>query len=123
MPLSAQQANQLLDSITTEAQLRVLINDLSNHLGDFADTAAAIDSLDVIVMTDSSVAHLAASLNKPVINLLNAVPYWLCALEKKTTPWYPTMRLVKQANNGCWDDVIQQAKLLLETRVTNKRSS
>ncbi|MGI1678942.1 MAG: tetratricopeptide repeat protein [Cellvibrionaceae bacterium] len=100
-----------------------VIHDLSNHLDDFADTAAAIDSLDVIVMTDSSVAHLATSLNKPVINLLNAVPYWLYALEEKTTPWYPMMTLVKQANNGCWDDVTQQAKLLLETRVTNKKSS
>lgn len=75
------------------------IEDIGSRCDDFADTAAAIENLDVIVMTDSSVAHLAASLNKPVINLIQKVPYWLYILEHEATPWYPSMHLVTHENN------------------------
>jgi Tfp pilus assembly protein PilF len=75
------------------------IEDIGSRCEDFADTAAAIENLDVIVMTDSSVAHLAASLNKPVINLIQTVPYWLYALKKDSTEWYSSMRLVQLGND------------------------
>lgn len=72
------------------------IEDIGGRCDDFADTAAAIENLDLIVMTDSSVAHLAGSLNKPVINLVQKVPYWLYVLDKEKTPWYPSMFLHKR---------------------------
>ncbi len=87
------------------------IEDLGNRCDDFADTAAAIENLDVIVMTDSSVAHLAASLNKPVINLIQKVPYWLYALEAEKTPWYPSMRLVRHDQGGEWRNRVKQILL------------
>jgi len=65
-------------------------------------------------MTDSSVAHLAASLNKPVINLLQKVPYWLYTPEEKTTPWYPAMILIKQIQSKDWESVFQLVRAELE---------
>lgn len=86
------------------------IEDIGSRCDDFADTAAAIEQLDLIVMTDSSVAHLAASLNKPMINLLQYVPYWLYALDLETTPWYPSMQLIRQRRVGDWSDVMVRAR-------------
>jgi len=91
------------------------IQDIGSLCDDFADTAAAIEQLDVVVMTDSSVAHLAGSLNKPVINLLQNVPYWLYALDESRTPWYPSMSLLKQAQSRDWETVFQQAIKQLKT--------
>lgn len=93
-----------------------IIENLGARCEDFADTAAAIANLDIIVMTDSSVAHLAASMGKPVINLLQKVPYWLYTLKETTTPWYPSMQLIKQQEVGIWDDVFKQAAEVLRTK-------
>jgi len=98
------------------------IQDLGSLCEDFADTAAAIEQLDVIVMTDSSVAHLAASLNKPVINLLQKVPYWLYTLEEKTTPWYPSMQFVRQKNPPNWSFVFDELRELLRNQYTTNTS-
>jgi Flp pilus assembly protein TadD len=89
------------------------IEDIGSQCHDFADTAAAIENLDVIVMSDSSVAHLAASLNKPVINLIQRVPYWLYALAQETTPWYLAVRLksggfFSKDINGLVDEIIRR---------------
>lgn len=84
------------------------IEDIGSRCDDFADTAAAIENLDLIVMTDSSVAHLAGSLNKPVINLIETVPYWLYALEKSATPWYSSMRLIERDDAGAWCQAVAQ---------------
>jgi hypothetical protein len=91
-----------------ENGVEAYIEDLGSHCDDFADTAAAIENLDMIVMTDSSVAHLAASLNKPVINIVSKIPYWLYALDKHTTPWYPSMRLVERDEAGMWRQQVHQ---------------
>lgn len=82
-----------------------LVIDLAGALGDFADTAAAVEHMDVIIMTDSALAHLAASLNKPVINLLQYKPYWLYATDARTRAWYPAMQTIRQAKPGDWDGV------------------
>lgn len=93
-----------LDELHRE-RAQAYIEDLGQRCDDFADTAAAIENLDAIVMTDSSVAHLAASLGKPVINIVQRVPYWLYALRKDSTPWYSSMRLIEQPERGHWDDL------------------
>lgn len=87
---------------------RSYIIDLAPYLNDFADTAAAIEQLDMIVMSDSAVAHLAGSLGKPVINLLQYKPYWLYMPLAQTTPWYPSMRLIRQPEPGDWESVFAQ---------------
>lgn len=98
------------------------IDDIGSRCEDFADTAAAIENLDAIVMTDSSVAHLAASLNKPVINLLQKVPYWLYTLEAEATPWYSSMKLVRQERAGDWGLVLDRAGELLASIESLRKS-
>ncbi len=98
-----------------------LVFDLAPHLADFADTAAACRQLDLVIMTDSAVAHLAGSLGTPVWNLLNFVPYWPYRGQAATTPWYPSMRLFRQPAPGAWDEVFRQAKAALAEFAEHKR--
>ena len=99
-----------------------LIVDLGGIVGDFADTAAIVEQLDLVVMTDSAVAHLAGSLAKPIWNVLNLVPYWLYQMERADTPWYPTMRLFRQRRLGDWDGVFAEVESALAAAVAAKRA-
>lgn len=83
-----------------------LITDLSPYLGDFADTAAAIQALDLIISVDTAVAHVAGSLARPVWTLIPFVPDWRWMLNRDDSPWYPTMRLFRQPAPGDWSSVI-----------------
>ncbi|WP_342724632.1 tetratricopeptide repeat-containing glycosyltransferase family protein [Bradyrhizobium sp. B097] len=84
------------------------IIDLSPHLNDFADTAAAIEQLDLVVMTDSAVAHLAGALGKPVWVLLGRNAHWLWLTHRTDSPWYPSMRLFRPRAGGDWDHVFDK---------------
>jgi tetratricopeptide (TPR) repeat protein len=86
------------------------IIDLAPQLADFADTAAAISYLDLIIMTDSSVAHLAGAMGKPVWLLLSHRPYWLWLLGRIDSPWYPSFRLFRPKAWGHWDSVFDDAQ-------------
>ncbi|MCK4946513.1 MAG: glycosyltransferase family protein [Alphaproteobacteria bacterium] len=87
---------------------------LGHLFNDFSDTAAALEQMDLILMTDSALSHLAGSFNIPVINMLNFKPYWLYFPENTSTPLYPSMRLVRQTNPGDWDDVLERVEGLLQ---------
>ena len=76
--------------------------DLSGDLQSFADTAAAISALDLVISVDTAVAHLAGALGKPVWLLLNANPCWRWELATASSPWYPGMRVFRQASAGDW---------------------
>jgi len=78
-------------------------------IDDFADTAAAISQLDLIIMTDSAVAHLAGSLGKPVWLLLGLWAHWLWLLDRADIPWYASMRLFRPRGEGDWDYVFDAA--------------
>jgi hypothetical protein len=82
------------------------IADLTSHLHDFADTAAFMAELDLIISTDTSVPHLAGALGRPVWKLLQWVPDWRWGLEGERCPWYPTMRLFRQPALGDWASAI-----------------
>lgn len=101
-----------------EAELRALprggpIIDLSHDIYDFADTAAVISCLDLVIMTDSSVAHLAGSMGKPVWLLLGYVAHWLWLLDRTDSPWYPSIRLFRPRGEGDWDYVFDAASMAL----------
>ena len=87
--------------------LRNKITDCGPHLTDFAQTAAAISQLDLIVSVDTSVAHIAGALGRPTWTLLHLSPDWRWMYRGKTTPWYPTMQLFRQTELGQWKDVFQ----------------
>ncbi|HEX6003420.1 MAG TPA: tetratricopeptide repeat protein [Burkholderiales bacterium] len=80
--------------------------DLGADLHDFADTAAVVSLLDVLICADTSVAHLAGALGKPVWTLVPTPSDWRWLEGREDSPWYPTMRLFRQARQGDWGDVI-----------------
>jgi tetratricopeptide (TPR) repeat protein len=89
------------------------VNDLAPALGDFADTAAVIENLDLVVSVDTAVAHLTGALGKPVWLLLPYVPEWRWLLDREDSPWYPTMRLFRQQSAGDWAGVVERVKVAL----------
>jgi tetratricopeptide (TPR) repeat protein len=93
-------------AIELQPPLDLHVQDLDSHLQDYGDTALIIDQLDLVITVDTSVAHLAGALGKPVWTLLPYVPDWRWGLEGKTTPWYPTMRLFRQTRPGEWAEVL-----------------
>jgi len=82
------------------------ITDLAPLFADFADTAAAMDHLDLIISVDTAVAHLAGALGRPVWTLLPKWPDWRWLLERDDSPWYPSMTLFRQETVGDWPPVI-----------------
>jgi hypothetical protein len=77
-----------------------------DKLKTFFETAALISNLDVVISVDTSVAHLAGALAKPVWILLPFVPDWRWLLEREDSPWYPTARLFRQNAPGNWSGLI-----------------
>ncbi len=83
--------------------------DLTAEIADFADTAALITELDLVISVDTAVAHLAGALGRPIWTLLPFVPDWRWGLETTTSPWYPSMRLYRQTTAGDWSTVVSRA--------------
>ncbi|HVY57722.1 MAG TPA: tetratricopeptide repeat-containing glycosyltransferase family protein [Xanthobacteraceae bacterium] len=79
---------------------------LGREFRDFTDTAAIVSLLDLVVCVDTSVAHLAGALGRPVWVLLPFVPDWRWLLDRDDSPWYPTARLFRQPRLGDWDSVV-----------------
>jgi len=96
----AGQAEKLADKMD-------IIN-LGPDFADFADTAAAISALDLVISVDTSVAHLAGALAKPVWVLIPHAPDWRWMLEREDSPWYPSMRLFRQQRRGEWRPVFER---------------
>lgn len=80
----------------------------------FVDTAGVMESLDLVITSDTAVAHLAGALGHPVWVALKFVPDWRWMLEREDTPWYPTMRLFRQADAGEWGPVFEKVRRELE---------
>jgi tetratricopeptide (TPR) repeat protein len=85
------------------------LTDLDGHIADFADTAAFMSQLDLIITVDTSVAHLAGAMGRPTWVLVASVPDWRYHLEREDNPWYPTMRLFRQVTDGDWSWPIERA--------------
>ena len=82
------------------------VYDLGRYIDNYADTAAVIENLDLVVTVDTSVAHMAGALGKPVWILLPYSPDWRWLIERSDSPWYPTAKLFRQKSIGDWNSVL-----------------
>jgi hypothetical protein len=98
-----------------------LVRDHSKELRDFADTAALISALDLVVSIDTSVAHLAGALAKPVWVMLQHRADWRWLLDREDSPWYPTARLFRQKRRGGWEGVVGEIVAALSDRLRQPR--
>jgi Flp pilus assembly protein TadD len=105
-----------------EGELTGGITDLAPAIGDFADTAALIAGLDLVITVDTACAHLAGALGKPCWVLLPAwMPDWRWLAERTDTPWYPhAMRLFRQRRDGAWDEVVNEVASALAELPTRR---
>ena len=81
------------------------------------DTAAVMSNLDLVITVDTAVAHLAGALGVPVWVALPLAPDWRWLLDREDSPWYPTMRLFRQAAWGDWEGVFRRMSVELRERV------
>ena len=86
---------------------------LGDDLEDFADTAALIDLMDLVITVDTGVAHLAGAMGRPVFILLAFNPDWRWLFDRTDSPWYPSARLFRQPAPGDWTSVISDVKAAL----------
>ena len=95
--------------------------DYTDELHDFADTAALVAQLDLVITVDTAVAHLAGGMGKPVWILSRFHGCWRWLLDRDDSPWYPTARLFRQPELGDWDSVMERVRdellLLTQARV------
>ena len=91
------------------------VADLTAGIGDFADTAERLAEIDLLITVDTSIAHLAGAIGRPVWMLVAYTPDWRWQLDRADTPWYPGMRLFRQKKPGDWGGVIAEVAAALKS--------
>jgi tetratricopeptide (TPR) repeat protein len=86
------------------------ILELAGELGDFSDTAALMENLDLIISVDTSSLHVAGALGRPVWLLNRFDSCWRWLLDRTDSPWYPTLRIFRQPRAADWDGVIERVR-------------
>ncbi|MEK7245251.1 MAG: glycosyltransferase family 9 protein, partial [Pseudomonadota bacterium] len=99
-----------------------LVFDLGRGCKDFADNAARLAQMDLVITVDTAIAHLAGALAKPVWTLLSAACDWRWMDRGEHTPWYPTMRLFRQKTLGDWDGLFARVHAELAKTVAGRSS-
>ena len=104
--VSLQKAPRSGEAKTPPAGMTLI--DLDEEQGDFDDAAAILMLADLLISVDTSPAHLAGALGRPVWLMLSFVADWRWLLERPDSPWYPAHRLFRQQRSGDWDGVVQE---------------
>ena len=113
--VSLQKETRQIDKLTLESNPHIIR--FGGELNDFTDTAALCELMDVVISVDTSVAHLAGALGTPTWILLPIIPDWRWLLDRDGSPWYPSVRLYRQAAIGDWTSVFEKVKAAL-TKLT-----
>ncbi|WP_175950710.1 tetratricopeptide repeat-containing glycosyltransferase family protein [Burkholderia sp. BCC0405] len=114
--ISLQKADDMSKALSHENYPHVV--DWMHEVRDFADTAALIDALDLVISVDTSVAHLAAAMGKRVWLLNRYAGCWRWLRNRDDSPWYPGMRIFTQTTRGNWTEVIERVLSELELTAT-----
>jgi len=109
------QQGEAADQVNRSGIGRVV--ELGPHLTDFAETAAALAGLDLIVSVDTAVAHLAGALGRPTWTLLAFAPDWRWLRDRADSPWYPTMQLFRQHQPRDWAPVVARVVAALKSMI------
>lgn len=94
-----------------------LVNNLAGRVGDFADTAAVLSQLDMVITVDTALAHLAGAMGKPVWVAVPFAPDWRWMRGTDTSPWYPSMRLFRQKRHGAWEGVFANIRRAMRDEI------
>src|SRR5207237_1171571 len=94
--------------------------DLSQQMEDFADSAALLANLDLLIAVDTAIVHLAGAMAMPTWTLIDFNPDWRWLLGRSDSPWYPTMRLFRQTRYFDWSETIGQVGEALREFVERK---
>jgi len=89
------------------------IKTYTDQLHDFSDTAALCDLMDIVISVDTSLAHLSGALGKKTYVLLPFAPHWPWLLGQDYSPWYDSIKLIRQSHDGQWDNVLKQLSVEL----------
>ncbi|HTR78984.1 MAG TPA: glycosyltransferase family 9 protein, partial [Gemmatimonadaceae bacterium] len=95
----------------------LVLHDWTSELSDFADTAALVEALDLVISVDTSVVHVAGALGKPVWVLNRFDQCWRWLRDRADSPWYPTARLFQQQRPGDWSGVIERVAEALRAEI------
>jgi ADP-heptose:LPS heptosyltransferase len=98
----------------TEGADDMSVVDMSDLMHDFNHTAAIIEQLDLVITVDTAVAHLAGALNKRCWVLVPSLPDWRWGHQGGSSPWYPSVRIFRQAQGEQWKDVLARVTKELE---------
>lgn len=115
---SLQKGEHAAQAEAPPAGMRII--DWTGDIHDFADTAALMTNLDLVISVDTAGAHLAGAMGKPVWLLNRFESEWRWLLDRKDSPWYPTMRIFRQARPGDWGTVIEAVRQALEKSVRSR---
>jgi ADP-heptose:LPS heptosyltransferase len=109
--VSLQREVRAADAIVLQERSDII--HFGEELKDFSDTAALAANMDLVIAVDTSVAHLAGALAKPVWVLLPFIPDWRWLLDRDDSPWYPTARLFRQDDSRRWDGAVARLRAAL----------
>jgi ADP-heptose:LPS heptosyltransferase len=96
------------------------IIDYMDEVNNFADTAALIENLDLVISVDTAVLHVAGAIGKRAWALLPYAPDWRWMLNRTDSPWYPTMKLFRQPKFGDWESVLKEVTQALRKEISSK---
>lgn len=99
------------------------LRDLTEHVVTFADTAALVEQMDLVVTVDTSIAHLAGALGKPTWLMLPFRPDWRWLLDRDDSPWYPSVRVFRQPQPQDWRAVLEKVKTALGAEVARRAAA
>jgi len=106
-----------LDALPGDLRIERLGAEFDTGPNAFLDTAAIMESLDLVITSDTSIAHLAGALGRPTWVALKHIPDWRWLLGRADSPWYPGHTLFRQERRGDWDNVFGRIRVALATRL------